>query len=178
MLNTLNRITPRGTWISATSPFFFPNSPWPIGLVVRIRFWSGSSWPGPTSSKSSSSSMSRSLTLTLDPNTTVSLGSWLGSMITALASLVRKQVDLGLEQPLVLAGGVVLGVLAQVPEVARRGHPLGHLDHLDVVQVLSSALSFSYPSRVIGMRSSAIVVSQWSVLQWSANQRPTGRLTR
>src|SRR5262249_1406546 len=30
------RSLPRGTWISAISPLFFPRRPWPIGLVVRI----------------------------------------------------------------------------------------------------------------------------------------------
>src|SRR5262249_44348859 len=37
---TSNRSMPLGTGISATSPVFFPSSPWPIGLVDRIRLLS------------------------------------------------------------------------------------------------------------------------------------------
>ena len=42
--------------------------PWAMGELVRMRFLSGSSWPGPTSSNSSSSLVSRSVTVTRLPN--------------------------------------------------------------------------------------------------------------
>ena len=35
-----SRSVPRGTVTSAISPTFLPTSPWPIGLVRRILFWS------------------------------------------------------------------------------------------------------------------------------------------
>ncbi len=73
----------RGTRISTVSPFFRPISPWPIGLVVRIRPLSGFSWPGPINSNVSSSSTSRSSTFTLLPKAMVSFGSELVSTIAA-----------------------------------------------------------------------------------------------
>ena len=49
------------------------------------------------------------------------------------ADAVLQLVDPRLEHALVLAGGVVLGVLAEVAHVAGVGHPLGHLNHLGVL---------------------------------------------
>src|SRR5205085_3055495 len=52
------------------------------------------------------------------------------------AELVLQVVDARLEDALVLAGGVVLGVLAEVAHVARGGDALGHRDHLGVLQAV------------------------------------------
>ena len=45
---TLSLRTPRGILTSTCSPTCLPTSAWPIGLVIRILFWSWSSSPGPT----------------------------------------------------------------------------------------------------------------------------------
>src|SRR5262249_61668301 len=46
--------------------------------------------------------------------------------------LVLQRVDARLQHALVLAGGVILGVLAEIPQVTGRRDPLGHLEHLAV----------------------------------------------
>ncbi len=76
------------------------------------------------------------------PKTTVSSGRLLRSTMKARASLSLEGVDAGLEHALVFAGGVVLGVLAEVAEVAGGGDALGHLDHLDVLHAVQVGLEF------------------------------------
>ena len=53
---------------------------------------------------------------------------------------VLQGVDAGLQHALVFAGGVVLGVLAQVAQLAGGGDALGHLDHLDVLHPIQVGL--------------------------------------
>ena len=83
--------------------------------------------------------------MTLLPNATVSFGRCARVDDDGPGEAVGEVVDAGLEDALVLAGRVVLGVLAEVAHVAGRGDPLGHLDHLDVPQAVEFGLELVVP---------------------------------